>query len=32
MEPPKEISLEIMWDKDIQSWDDFKHHNPNFTG
>jgi hypothetical protein len=32
IEPPKDINLEIMWDKDIQSWDDFKHNNPDFKG
>jgi hypothetical protein len=32
IEPPKDISLAIEWDKDIQSWDDFKRHNPDFKG
>jgi hypothetical protein len=30
MEPLKEISLEIMWDKDIQPSDNLKHHFPDF--
>jgi hypothetical protein len=32
IEPPKDIKMEIMWDKDIQSWDNFKRNNPYFKG
>jgi hypothetical protein len=32
IEPPNDISLAIKLDKDIQSWGDFKRHNPDFKG